>query len=218
MRILETEAGYWGVGKGEFLTMLFRRDMGWLNFERSKYAPAYRFSKKDLTETNRYAWYVPNRDVPGLEHDRRKWGGMSASSWACNALGLWIGREGLPGEMEEHFEKLIDIQGRAIPDERSPAEPYWGLFEVRTDGKPTGRLWSAEPGEIVLFETKKEAQQVLKQIGSPNEEPGIPEYPELKWSVRGLPKAFFKRLGSDPKIKLFIGTVRGDGRLGARPL
>src|SRR5262249_39585918 len=91
VQVLETEANLWGVGRGDFLTMLLRRKHGELVFERPKKAPSYTFSEKELLEPERYAWYLPKQDIPKLASDCLKLGNIAPATWVVLTLNEWIG-------------------------------------------------------------------------------------------------------------------------------
>src|SRR5262249_32893239 len=57
LRILETEAALIGIPRSHFLTLLLAKKMGQINLERSKEAPKYTFTDKELTDTKLYLWY-----------------------------------------------------------------------------------------------------------------------------------------------------------------
>jgi hypothetical protein len=209
--ILSTEADLWGVGKGEFLTMLLRRKRGELAFERPQAAPRYRFSEKQLREMVRYAWYLPPRDVEKLEEDRVKLGNVTVSSWVTFVLNNWIGQPEGVGEQEIVRKLLIEKIQKTLPDDNSPAEPYWALFEITSDGKATGSVWAVQPGEVVLFEDKRNAQTAANLIGPPDP-------PASAWAVRGVSQEYLRVLQSDPNCTVFVGTVSRQGELRARAL
>jgi hypothetical protein len=217
--ILATEADLWSVGRGDFLTMLLRRKRGELVFERPKHAPSYSFEEKDLLATERYAWYLPNQDVPKLEEDRLKMGNISASAWATFILNDWIGRPGGVGEQEIVRRMVLAHINKFLPDEKAPAEPYWGLFEVTDEGKPTGNLWAMAPGEVVLFEQKKEAERTAKFLGPPSDPgPTLTGRKVVGWSPRGVSKEYLKTLKADPAVKIYLGKVSAAGEMVARLL
>jgi hypothetical protein len=218
LHILETEADLWGVGRGEFLTMLLRRKFGDLAFERPKNAPSYHPTEDELIETERYAWYLPSRDAPKLEADRLKMGNIAVSTWACLLLNNWIGLPtGQPGEPEVIRRIFIDRMNEIIPED-SPAEPYWGIYEVDASGRVTGNLWSIGPKEICLFLERKQAEIILPILPPPSGRPSLLGQRGVAWAIRGLSKSGLKILQSNPETKLFVGSISQDGELVARQI
>jgi hypothetical protein len=217
--ILSTEADLWGVGKGDFLTMLLRRKCGELVFERPKDAPAYSFSDKEFLEAERYGWYLPNQDVPKLEADRLKMGNVLVSSWVVWTLNEWIGRPGGVGEKEMARRLMAPPLETFLPKADTPAEPYWAIFEVDEDGNATGNIWAVRPMEIVLFKDKAEAEKAIRFIAPAPGLSGPKGKPGVAWSVRGVTFAHQKVLQiQTPGLTVFEGTVKDDGQLLAYPI
>src|SRR5687767_3811723 len=61
LHIIESEGAQMGVSRGQFLTMLVRRQEGAMLLERPPSAPTYDVTEKELEKTQLYMWQVvPN--------------------------------------------------------------------------------------------------------------------------------------------------------------
>src|SRR5436190_4134098 len=58
LHIIETEGARFGVSRGQFLTMLVKRQEGAIVLERPPSAPNYEVVEKDLAKTQLYMWQV----------------------------------------------------------------------------------------------------------------------------------------------------------------
>jgi hypothetical protein len=218
LHVLLTESNLWGVGKGDFLTMLLRRKHGELVFERPKHAPLYTFANRQLLESERYAWYLPKIDVPKLEGDCRRLGKITVSTWAALAINHWIGQPG--GIAEAELVRLFDAHiNLALPTADAPAEPYWGIYGADKDGRTCRGLWAAQPGVAVVFSSRADALKAVRFLPPPPDEPlGSVEKGSVTWAVRGLSKENLGVLRDDPAVKLLLGSVRDNGDLIVQPL
>ena len=69
LRILKHEADLLEVGRGQFLTLLFKRHIREIAFEHSKDAPQdYDFPDVELTTTHPYIWYVSDKTKAAVAH------------------------------------------------------------------------------------------------------------------------------------------------------
>src|SRR5689334_19549777 len=58
LHIIEAEGARIGVSRGQFLTMLVKRQEGVLMLERPPVAPSYALVERELAETKLYMWQV----------------------------------------------------------------------------------------------------------------------------------------------------------------
>jgi hypothetical protein len=90
--ILEQEAKVYGLRRNQLLRMLLHRKRGLLPFERPVSAPTYKFTVKDLRESERYVWSITPEDKALLDQDCLAIGNLAYGSWIVFALNNWIGR------------------------------------------------------------------------------------------------------------------------------
>jgi hypothetical protein len=208
LEILAAEADQWGVARGDFLTMLLRRKFGELPFERPRLSPVPRLSEDALTKTERYAWYLPERDVPKLRADCLRLGNITFSTWVLFALNDWVNRVPVPQQAA-----IADLPGAQLqtdfrPDEDSAAEPYYGLFAVDEKGRVTGGIWAIAPGEILLFGDREEARRLARTIPGPRKVPGSSAKEAAAWVVRGVSSKCLKHLQESCHVRPVPGVLR----------
>jgi hypothetical protein len=186
--ILAMESELWSVGKGDFLTMLVRRKAGKLSFERPRDAPLHNFSQRDLEETERYAWYVPNRDLHDLDADRVNLGKVTVSTWATITLNNWIGLpEGISAESDQVYRRL-PLNHLASPARQStPDSPFWVIYEKDAKGEETGELWCPEPNHVCVFRNPKHAQVVAQHLAPPSGSPNVLGQRGVAWVAAVCP-------------------------------
>jgi hypothetical protein len=188
-----------------------------LSFERPGPFRSYFFSKKDLLHLERYAWYVPNKDVPRLEQDRLRLGNASASAWICHALNEWIGcPQGLPTS-EDVQRKAGGALDRTFGEAVSDA-PYWGIFETDAAGQLTGRIWMSSPGRVPLFGDRGAADAVLGTLPASDGEATTLGRSGTNWSVRGVTRDALARMRSAEPDRFFRASVGRKGQLTLEPL
>ena len=187
-------------------------------FERPGPGRSYFFSKRDLLELERFAWYVNNKDVPRLEEQRMKLGNASVSSWICSALNEWIGfPQGLPTSPEDIQRTALDSLERAIPKDATDA-PYWGIFETDVNGNLTGRIWMREPGKIPLFRDRSIADQALKTVPPPDGEETNLGRTGAAWQVRGLTQDVLRKFEREQRGQYFSASLNRKGKIVLEPL
>jgi hypothetical protein len=91
-QILEQEAKVFGLRRNQLLRMLLHRKRGLLPFARPATAPTYKFTVKDLRESERYVWSMSPEDKELLDRDCLAMGNLAYGSWIVFALNNWIGR------------------------------------------------------------------------------------------------------------------------------
>jgi hypothetical protein len=104
--------------------MLLRRQFGELSFERPRMGAAPKFSKNSLTKSERYAWYLPERDVAKLEADCLRLGNITFSMWVLMMLNEWRMPPSAGREIEESPRSVVRTLAR--PDEKDAPRTLLG--------------------------------------------------------------------------------------------
>jgi hypothetical protein len=211
LQILSSEADHWGVGRGDFLTMLLRRKFGELRFERPYHASNPKLTDERLLKTERYAWYLPERDVPKLQADCLRLGNITFSTWVLMALNDWVEDKPASGEKELPSYSLKQVRTTCVPDEDEPAEPFWGVFAVDPKGRATGGMWAIGDREILLFRFDHVAEKFAKSLFPPSIIEG--EDSAVAWSVRGISTDSLRDLQKGYRLRTLPDTMVRDRAL-----
>ena len=192
--------------------MLVRRKFGQLTFERPSVAPSYHFKERDFLQPERFAWYLPNRDVERFETDRRALGNMPASYWVIGALNSWIGRPGGLGEKELALEMRAQ-EGSLYPTADAQGEPYWAIVAVDTDGHATGGMWSPKEKHVILFARRSDAEKMSLAAGAVPPYTGPYGKTAVAWSVRGVSGTHLTALKRIHDLTLVRAELTPEGHL-----
>lgn len=92
LHIIETEGSRIGVSRGQFLTMLVRRQEGALLLERPKDAPTYDVTEKDLAKTQLYMWQVAPEVRERIDAERLRMGNIAVAAYLIHLVNDWLGR------------------------------------------------------------------------------------------------------------------------------
>ena len=90
LRILDTEAGMYGLRRSQFIELLFLNKIGHRSLVRLDFAPVYQFGREELSETERFVIYV-RPEVKKLFDEHLLKLGMKTTAWVVNALNDWVG-------------------------------------------------------------------------------------------------------------------------------
>ncbi len=90
LRVLESEAQLLGLRRGQLLELLFLNKIGQQPLSRMPVAPKYKLTRDELSETERFLWYV-RREVKKLLDDYLLRLGMRPSAFVVMALNEWAG-------------------------------------------------------------------------------------------------------------------------------
>ncbi len=90
MKIVEQEAERLEIGRGNFLTMLVKREQGMAKFERPADAPAHFVKKADLEKIQPYSWYVTPATRDWVDGERLRMG-MGITTYMIFQINRWLG-------------------------------------------------------------------------------------------------------------------------------
>ena len=97
MIIIEREGAEMGLSRGQFLTMLVRRDEGRVLLERPPTAPSYTVSEAELTKMVRYMWFVPTQIRERIDQECLRMGNIALAAYLVQLVNSWLGQpRGLP--------------------------------------------------------------------------------------------------------------------------
>jgi hypothetical protein len=101
LHIIETEGAQIGVSRGQFLTMLIKRQEGALMLERPPVAPSYTLREKELEETRLYMWQVAPEVRERIDAERLRMGNIAVAAYLIHLVNDWLGHPmGLPLKIE----------------------------------------------------------------------------------------------------------------------
>lgn len=92
LHIVEQEGGQIGVSRGQFLTMLVKRQEGSIMLERPPAAPTYEVTEKDLTKTQLYMWQVAPEVRERIDAERLRMGNIAVAAYLIHLVNDWLGR------------------------------------------------------------------------------------------------------------------------------
>lgn len=90
LRVLESEATLLGLRRGQFLELLFLNRIGQHALTRISVAPTYKLSRDELSETQRFLWYL-RKEVKGLLDEYLLKLGIRPSALVVTMLNEWAG-------------------------------------------------------------------------------------------------------------------------------
>ena len=91
LHIIETEGGRIGVSRGQFLTMLVKRQEGALLLERPPAAPTYTLTEKELEKTQLYMWQVAPEVRERIDAERLRMGNIAVAAYLIHLVNDWLG-------------------------------------------------------------------------------------------------------------------------------
>jgi hypothetical protein len=92
LAIIEAEGARIGVSRGQFLTMLVKRQQGELLLERPPAAPkGYRMSRRELEETKLYMWQVAPEVRERIDEERLRMGSIAVAAYLIHLVNDWLG-------------------------------------------------------------------------------------------------------------------------------
>jgi hypothetical protein len=95
--IIEKEGARIGLSRGQFLTMLVKRQEGAILMERPPSAPSYEVAKKELETTRLYMWQVASEVRERIDAERLRIGNIAVAAYLTLLVNHWLGRPmGLP--------------------------------------------------------------------------------------------------------------------------
>jgi hypothetical protein len=96
LKVIAAEAARFGVGRGQFLTMLAKKKAGEILIERPAAAPKHEATREELTKTQKYVWAMPRPVRSQLDVARLAMGNISLGNYLMFLINEWLGQpEGL---------------------------------------------------------------------------------------------------------------------------
>jgi hypothetical protein len=92
LHIIEQEGGRIGVSRGQFLTMLVKRQEGAIMLERPPGAPSYDVIEKELEKTQLYMWQVAPEVRERIDAERLRMGNIAVAAYLIHLVNDWLGR------------------------------------------------------------------------------------------------------------------------------
>jgi hypothetical protein len=92
LKIIEAEGARFGVSRGQFLTMLVRRQEGAVLLERPPTAPSYEVTEKELAKTQLYMWQVAPEVRERIDSERLRMGNIAVAAYLIHLVNHWLGR------------------------------------------------------------------------------------------------------------------------------
>jgi hypothetical protein len=92
LRIIEAEGARIGVSRGQFLTMLVKRQAGELLLARPKDSPSYTLVEKELRETRLYMWQVAPDVRERIDAERLRVGNIAVAAYLTHLVNDWLGK------------------------------------------------------------------------------------------------------------------------------
>lgn len=89
--IIEAEGARIGVSRGQFLTMLVKRQEGAIVIERPPAAPTYAVVEKELRETRLYMWQVAPEVRERIDAERLRMGNIAVAAYLIHLVNEWLG-------------------------------------------------------------------------------------------------------------------------------
>jgi hypothetical protein len=90
LRVLDAESALYGLRRSQFLELLFLNALGQASLVRVPVAPSYTLSREELTQTDRFLWYI-RTEVKKLLEEYLVQRGVKPSTWVVGALNEWAG-------------------------------------------------------------------------------------------------------------------------------
>jgi hypothetical protein len=95
LHIIEAEGARIDVSRGQFLTMLVKRQEGVIMLERPPAAPTYTLIAKELEETKLYMWQVAPEVRERIDAERLRLGNIAVAAYLLGREGArWPGHPG----------------------------------------------------------------------------------------------------------------------------
>jgi hypothetical protein len=91
LKIIEKEADLVGVSRGQFLSMLVKRQEGSLLLERSQDAPTHEVDEKELEATQLYMWQAPAPIRDRIDSERLRMGNLGVAAYLTVLVNHWLG-------------------------------------------------------------------------------------------------------------------------------
>ena len=79
-------------GRGQFLTILIRRQEGAILLERPPSAPTYEVIERDLEKTQLYMWQVAPEVRERIDAERLRMGNIAVAAYLIHLVNHWLGR------------------------------------------------------------------------------------------------------------------------------
>jgi hypothetical protein len=92
LRIIEAEGARFGVSRGQFLTMLVKRQEGAVVLERAPQSPTYDATEKDLEKTQLYMWQVLPEIRERIDSERLRMGNIAVAAYLIHLVNHWLGQ------------------------------------------------------------------------------------------------------------------------------
>jgi hypothetical protein len=123
-------------------------------------------------------------------------------------------------EMEMVRRLVLDHVNKFLPDPDAKSEPFWAIFAIQEDGRPTGDLWAYEPGVVLVFDDRGQAEKIVAMLAKPNTPAGIFSTAPVRWEARGLSREYLQVLRESPGVRLLVSCVNGaeGSKLAALPI
>jgi hypothetical protein len=91
LNIIEAEGARIGVSRGQFLTMLVKRQEGALLLERPGDAPSYTLAERELEKTQLYMWQVAPEVRERIDAERLRMGSIAVAAYLIHLVNDWLG-------------------------------------------------------------------------------------------------------------------------------
>ena len=89
--VIEKEGARIGLSRGQFLTMLVKRQEGAILLERPPAAPTYELTVKDLETTKLYMWQVAPEVRERIDAERLRMGNVAVAAYLTTLVNHWLG-------------------------------------------------------------------------------------------------------------------------------
>jgi hypothetical protein len=97
LEVIEKEGARIGLSRGQFLTMLVKRQEGIILMERPPSAPKYELNVKELETTKLYMWQVAPEVRERIDAERLRMGNIAVAAYLTHLVNHWLGEPmGLP--------------------------------------------------------------------------------------------------------------------------
>jgi hypothetical protein len=91
LKIIETEGARFGVSRGQFLTMLVKRQEGSVVLERAPGLPSYDATERELEKTQLYMWQVQPDVRERIDSERLRMGNIAVAAYLIHLVNHWLG-------------------------------------------------------------------------------------------------------------------------------
>ncbi len=92
LKVIGSEAARFGVGRGQFLTMLVKRKAGEIFMDRPPSAPTYEATAEELTKTQKYVWAMQPQIRNQIDAARLPMGNISLGNYLMLLVIEWLGQ------------------------------------------------------------------------------------------------------------------------------